>query len=67
MDMSYKRQTDVFASYFAYIKSFRQKFPAAYPLMIYAYKCGDVVVFEILQSFDNPSYAENFLKVVNEL
>lgn len=76
MGIAYKRQTDVFASYignvltadtFARIKSFRQKVSAAYPLMVYAYKCGDVVVFEIIQSFDNPSYAENFLKVVNEL
>lgn len=76
MGTAYKRQTDVFASYignvltadtFARIKSFRQKISAAYPLMVYAYKCGDVVVFEIIQSFDNPSYMENFLKIVNEL
>ena len=76
MGVAYKRQTDVFASYignvltadtFAHVKSFRQKFSAAYPLMVYAYKCSDVVVLQVIQSFDNPSYMENFLKVVNEL
>lgn len=76
MGMAYKRQTDVFASYlgniltadtFAHIKLFRQKISAAYPLMTYAYKCGEVLVFQIIQSFDNPLYAENLLKVINEL
>lgn len=76
MGVAYKRQTDVFASYignvltadtFAHVKSFRQKVSAAYPLMVYAYKCSDVVVLQVIQSFDNPSYMENFLKVVKEL
>ena len=76
MGMAYKKQTDVFASYignvlpadtFAHVKLFRQKLSPAYPLMVYAYKCSDVVVLQVLQSFDNPSYVENILKVVDEL
>lgn len=72
----YKEQTDFLANYMGkvladdvskYVESFRQKMFAAYPLMVYAVQYGDTIGFQVMQSLDNPNYAENLLKVVNEL
>lgn len=38
-----------------------------YPLMLYAYKCGDLLTLTIVQSIDNRDYAGELRKVLKEL
>lgn len=72
---SYKTQTDIFANYMgkvfaddiaANISSFRQKLPASYPLMLYAFQCGDKMILHVSQSFENKIYLEYLSQIVNE-
>ena len=46
------------------VASFKQKAIASYPLMVYAVKCGDVIILNITQSFENKIYVENLLKIL---
>ncbi len=73
---SYKRQTDIFVSYMGNvldddisqnIASFRQKFSASYPLMVYAFTYGDKIILKVIQSFESLAYVENLLKVTEKL
>ena len=70
---SYKKQTDIFASYMGKvfdedisknIESFNQKMSASYPLMLYASQYKETLGLKIIQSFDSKIYAESLSKIL---
>ncbi len=72
----YKTQTDIFANYMGkvladdvskFVKSFKQKIPASFPLMVYALQYGEIVGLQILQSFESPIYIESLKKILKDI
>ncbi|MBQ6975453.1 MAG: hypothetical protein IJQ16_02750, partial [Selenomonadaceae bacterium] len=74
--LSYKKQTDIFANFIGrvladdvaeHVELYRQKISASYPLMMYAVQCGEKIILQVIQSFENKIYVENLLKSCNEI
>ena len=72
---AYKNRTDVFANFMGkvmdddvmrHIKSYEQNVPASYPLMLYALDYGDVMGFQMMQSFASTAYKESLLQVLTD-
>ncbi|MBQ6296672.1 MAG: non-ribosomal peptide synthetase [Selenomonadaceae bacterium] len=69
----YKTKTDILANYMGkvlnddiseYIKSYRQKISASYPLMLYALEYGKIIGLQIVQSFSSSVYVEGLRNVL---
>ena len=69
----YKTKTDILANYMGkvltddiskFIKSYRQKIFASYPLMLYAIEYGQIIELQIVQSFSSSVYVESLRNVL---
>ncbi len=69
----YKTKTDILANYMGkvltddiskFIKSYRQKIFASYPLMLYALEYSKIIGLQIVQSFSSSVYVESLRNVL---